>query len=80
MNRLQKFQFKADSKMKRGDFEEIVSEQVSSYDINMLRRLPTTVSRWDKKQKKYYLLISLKICYCEKICLLFLLFCYINSS
>jgi len=66
MNRLQKFQFKADSKMKRGDFEEVVSDDKN---ISMLKwkdnksvvttstcygGLPTTtVSRWDKTQKKY---------------------------
>ncbi|XP_025195101.1 piggyBac transposable element-derived protein 3-like [Melanaphis sacchari] len=66
MNRLQKFQFKADSKMKRGDLEEVISDDKN---ISMLKwkdnksvvttslcygGLPTTtVSRWDKTQKKY---------------------------
>jgi hypothetical protein len=66
LNRLQKYQFKADSKMKRGEFEEVVSDNKK---ICMLKwkdnksvvttstcygGLPTsTVTRWEKKQNKY---------------------------
>ncbi|KAL4113766.1 hypothetical protein QTP88_017339 [Uroleucon formosanum] len=66
MNRLQKFQFKADSKMKRGDFEEVVSDDKNIYKLKWKDNksvvttstcyggLPTTtVSRWDKTEKKY---------------------------
>jgi hypothetical protein len=66
LNCLQKFQFKPDTKMKRGDFEEVVSDDKN---ICLLKwkdnksvvttstcygGLPTSlVSRWDKKQNKY---------------------------